>query len=413
MQPDPSGHPSPANDYGAPDERQHANYIGYVVKHHAYPVFKPGTPDLYETYQSHQPPLYYTLSAAWAIATGSADTANQSSKLPLRLFNCLIGAVAVLGVSRLALWGTKNETTALMATAFAALLPMNVALSGAISNDPLLVCLSSWVLALLAKMLRDGWSKKLGIVAAVLVGLALLTKTTALALLPVLLVGMALLPNETLKTRGVRALGLCALAVLIALPWLIRNQNLYGDPFAIKAFNAAFTGNPKASFFIEKMGAANYWRQDLYATMCSFFGVFGYWDVWMPSAVYNLMGVMLACFVVGWYLSLRPNPDQKQVHLVNGLFLFLIAALFIRFNMQYFQAQGRYIMPALGPIAVGIGCAVSYFSKKRALMVATVLATMMFGLNVVVLRWLPDQFGIRSAESGMSKVTESGEKASK
>lgn len=383
------------NDLGAPDERQHANYIGHLANQGAFPVFRPGDPNLYESYQSHQPPLFYLLGAGWAKVTGSADTSDFKSGFPLRLLNCLIGALSVLGVSKLALWGSKSDKVALMATAFAALLPMNVALSGAISNDPLLICLCTWSLAFLVRMLRNGWCWRDGVACAVLAGLALLTKTTALAILPVLFLGMLLLPRLERPRRIGLAFGLCGMAVAVAVPWLTRNQMLYGDPFAIKAFNQAFVGNPKAADLIERMGFATYWREDLYATMCSFFGVFGYWEIWLDETVYHTMAILFGCFFVGWALSIRPNPEMRQVHIVNGAFLFLIVALFIRFNMQYFQAQGRYVMPALGPIAVGVGCAVEYFSRKRAVLVAGALAILMFGLNVYILRQLPSEFAAR------------------
>jgi len=383
------------NDLGAPDERQHANYIGHLISNRSFPILKPGDPNLYESYQSHQPPLFYLVGAAWAQATGAADTSSQSAGFPLRLLNAVVGAVAVLGVSKLALWGSKNEKVALIATVFAALLPMNVALSGAVSNDPLLICLCTWSLAFMARMLREGWSARIGIACPVLAGLALLTKTTALALLPTLFLSMLLLPKERLARRMSMAFGLCALSIAIAAPWLIRNQALYGDFFAIRAFNEAFTGNPKAADLIARMGFAEYWKQDLYATMCSFFGVFGYWEIWLDPMVYNLMGTVLGCFFVGWFLSIRPNPQLNRVHTVNGLFLALIVVLFIRFNMQYFQAQGRYVMPALGSIAFGVGCAVEFFSKRRTPLVCAVLGVVLFGLNAYVLRMLPGEFAAR------------------
>ncbi|MEJ5169517.1 MAG: hypothetical protein WHU10_00875, partial [Fimbriimonadales bacterium] len=63
------GH-APAQDIGAPDERQHANYVQRLLDGGGLPVFDPKDPNLYETYQSHQPPLYYVLAAGWCRALG-------------------------------------------------------------------------------------------------------------------------------------------------------------------------------------------------------------------------------------------------------------------------------------------------------------------------------------------------------
>src|SRR5687768_14778968 len=73
------------NEIGAPDERQHANYVQHILDGKGIPVFKisvpdpdkPGqmmrNPELGETYQSHQPPLYYILAAGYSKLLGKAD----------------------------------------------------------------------------------------------------------------------------------------------------------------------------------------------------------------------------------------------------------------------------------------------------------------------------------------------------
>ena len=59
----PDGRPAQIPDIGAPDDRQHANYIHHLLNTNSFPVLRPDSPDLGETYQSHQPPLYYLLAA--------------------------------------------------------------------------------------------------------------------------------------------------------------------------------------------------------------------------------------------------------------------------------------------------------------------------------------------------------------
>jgi hypothetical protein len=43
----------------------------------------------------------------------------------------------------------------------------------------------------------------------------------------------------------------------------------------------------------------------------------------------------------------------------------LIFGLFIRFNMQYFQAQARYVFPALAPLSVLIAAGWAQIGKQR------------------------------------------------
>ena len=51
---------------------------------------------------------------------------------------------------------------------------------------------------------------------------------------------------------------------------------------------------------------------------------------------------------------IRTAPD-KALHLITGVFFLIVLALFVRFNAQYFQAQARYLFPAIGVVAVGVG----------------------------------------------------------
>ena len=95
---------APANDIGAPDERQHANYIQHLLDGKGFPVFDPEDPELYESYQSHQPPLYYLLAAGWAKATGVADVSLPSAAMRLRALSSIFGGATVVGVFFLCLW---------------------------------------------------------------------------------------------------------------------------------------------------------------------------------------------------------------------------------------------------------------------------------------------------------------------
>jgi hypothetical protein len=45
----------------------------------------------------------------------------------------------------------------------------------------------------------------------------------------------------------------------------------------------------------------------------------------------------------------HPTPE----HLILFLAWFLVLAAFVRFNTEFFQAQGRYLFPAMGPTALG------------------------------------------------------------
>lgn len=395
-----------AIDIGAPDERQHANYIAGLLRGEGFPVFKPGSPDLGETYQSHQPPLYYALAAGWAKLTGS-DPADQGTGGRIRYLNLLIGIGTLFGIYCGAVWGLGREDVALAAVAFAALMPMFVALHAAVSNDPLLYLLCTWALAFALRGIRSGWDWRTSVACGLIAGLGLLTKTTAIALLPTLLVALAASAKWS-DRKPVPASWAIALVLplLVASPWLVRNQKLYGDPFAVKAFNAAFVGSPKpyhvaipsmvnegdatyTNAFEEVVNAEPdlparelldrvhekagmtagaqlaYWTDWVgWWTGRSFVGVFGYMDVFILDSAgeaasgtfYRLVLGLFAVCGVFWLLSLRgAGGVERAAHATYGALLVVIVVLFVRFNLEYFQGQARYLYPAIAPIAVGLG----------------------------------------------------------
>lgn len=401
-----------AQDIGAPDERQHANYVMRLAQGESFPTFDPKDPNLYENYQAHQPPLFYLTASTWAKATGATNVESADAGQKLRLLNVGIGSLGVLGVFFLGLWGFKKPEVAVTAVAIAALLPMNVALSGAISNDPLLITLCTWSLALFAKGVKSGrgWELVLG---SVLVGLAALTKTTAVALMPILL--FALFAAKGKMNWGF-VFGCLALAVAIPSWWWVRNTQLYGDPFALKAFNEAFTGSAQRTLFTEQIiPRANpggnyemiYWTEWVgWWTARSFIGVFGYMDVWLtdtgyPTGYSGLYMVMLALLVVGalgWLASFadKDNKESGLVQAMNATFAILIVLLFVRFNMTYFQAQARYLYPAIGPIAVGVAVGWTTIVKQRPAVPAGLIAALLLGANAFALGKLPGEFAKRT-----------------
>lgn len=406
--------PPKVQDVGAPDERQHVNYIARLVHGGGFPVFNPHDPNLYETYQSHQPPLFYLLAAGWATVAGvdlppappasEGKEMDQSDGVKLRALNVVIGSATVAGVFMLAFWAYRRPEVALTAAAFAALLPMNLALSGAVSNDPLLFCLCTWTLALTVRAVRDGWTNQLAAGVGLLAALAILTKTTGVALLPILLVAVLLKgvprPNRTQILIAVAPI------LLFVTPWWVRNQQLYGDPLALRAFSEAFVGSAQASPFIQGYGPAGYWIDWVGAwTVRSFIGIFGYMDIWLTNtggrtganSVYQVAWLVLLAAAAGWVMALRKPDDAeaKRIHLLNGLFFLVVLFLFLRFNTQYFQAQARYLLPAIGPIACGVGLGLVTLCRDRWKIALSVVVLVFGFASIFAVVKLPDQFAKR------------------
>ena len=395
-----------APDIGAPDERQHVNYVKHILTGQGFPVFNPKDPNLGENYQSHQPPAFYLLAAGWSEVTGSSDLDSDGAGKRLRFLNALLGGLGVYAVFLLGIWGFKKQEVGVLAAAFVALLPMNVALSGAVSNDVLLYALCTLTLAISALSIQTGWSKKRCLAAGVCIGLAMLTKTTAVALVPAVLIAVFAAGPGRPKAAG-WALAILPL-ILLPLPWWIRNEHLYGDPFAMKAFKEAFTGSPQATYFIDLYGSGSYWLNWVgWWALRSFFGAFGYMDIWLnetghpggnaPNALYRVLIALSALAFIGWIMSWKSFREDRtvQVRLMNMAFLVVVLLFFLSFNMQYFQAQARYVLPAIGPIACGYAGGVLTLAKNRWLPALATLVIVLGGTCIYAGVRLPDEFAKR------------------
>lgn len=403
------GQPAPTEDVGAPDELQHVNYVLHIAHGKGLPVLDPKDPDLGRNYESHQPPAYYLMEAGWSRVFGE-------SGMGLRSFNALLGGLTVMGVFFLAWWGLGRGWVAVGAAAFAALLPMNVTLSSAVSNETLLYCLCTWALALAALSVSDGFVLKRSINLGLILGLAFLTKTSALALIPA--IGIAFLPRASRPDlKNLAAIAGLAF-VLGAFGWT-RNMQLYGDPLAMGIFKTAFVNSPQAEMFIAGFGAPGYWIDWVgWWTARSFVGMFGYMDIWLPDNLYRIaIAVLVILATLGLLVAARDRESKPRTfHLMNFVFFAMIALFFIAFNMTYFQGQARYLLPAIGPISIAIALgtagladrpdsperkleAAGDFVSRRPAVPILALAAALLCLNVYVLQILPSEFAMRVSQT--------------
>jgi 4-amino-4-deoxy-L-arabinose transferase-like glycosyltransferase len=375
-------------DIGAPDERQHTNYIRHLINEKSFPVFDPKSPDLYESYQSHQRPLEFLVSAPAAAIAGENE---QTEMWALRLVNVLLGGLAVwgifVGLRRL----TGKPDIGVTAAAICAFLPMFLALSSAVSNDMALFLIGVWLMNLVAIGWEKGWTIKHCALLGLCVGLGLLTKTTAVVFIPIAIYGL-LAKKESRPNLSALAT-LFGIALIVALPWLIRNQALYGDPLAIRAFQEASVGNLAADTAIERAGGvASYWFEFVIPVgLQGFWGVFGYFDIFMTSTIYLTANVIALALLgsFGWSF-VQSSAAQKRTSVLLLSMLLMVGAAFVSYNLNYFQAQGRYLYPAIFAIAGIFAIGLQRFAgtEKRTLGATVAIATLLLCVNAYLTFYL-------------------------
>lgn len=362
-----------------PDEPAHYNYVAFIATERRLPVlqmgdydeaylqrlkdeqFPPGLSIAPVRYEFHQPPLYYLLAAPVYWLSGG-------SLLALRLFSALLGAGVLLLIFASARTLLPHRPgIALGATAFAAFLPMHLAILSAVNNDVLAeLVIAAGVLVLLRWARIPEAEPRAAplphlLLLSLLIGLGFLTKATAYILLPVSLLVVTYAVTTHAVTTAPRSIYpsllthysfLLTPALLLGLPLWLRNSLVYGgfDPLGLGRHDAVVTGQPTTAGWIAANGWAAYWERALSFTAKSFWGVFGWLGVFMDGRVYTLLFVVSACALLGLtlaYLSRRRRFVLDSAWLTLLLLALAALAAYVWYNLSFIQHQGRYLFPAL------------------------------------------------------------------
>jgi len=178
------------------DSGEHLKYIKYIQERCSLPLPSEG-------FEMFQPPLFYLLSAA-ALSASRSAAFESSPILVLRELTMLFGiAHFTLVFLTLRLLCPGRVGAQLVGFLLSAFLPMNLYLSHFVTNETLAAMLVSATIYVAVRVLQNETRSRLqlGLVGLFLGG-AILAKSTALLLIPALLLGMAIkLSNEKAYPR--------------------------------------------------------------------------------------------------------------------------------------------------------------------------------------------------------------------
>ena len=236
----------------------------------------------------------------------------------------------------------------MLAALLVALLPMFAFRAGHVSNDALMACFAAAATWGMVRLLRAPFSWRVAWWTSAAVGLAYLSKISAIALVPPF--ALALLAAEPAATWRVRAVRLSALALAgaIVAPWSIRNVALYGDPFASEAMRHAVS-----HIITDRSLLSPFFLDDFPRVLAkSFVGIFGWGNLVMPPLLYRPYWLLFAAGLIGVGASVvRRRQDWRLVAVLAVAGLAALAVV-VRINLQFTQMQGRYLLPGLPAFAV-------------------------------------------------------------
>ncbi len=367
----------------APDEPAHYNYVRQVAEKGCCPRveigdwqsdyleqltsarFAPESLDRLYTiqYEDHHPPLYYLLaSLVYKLGNGSL--------VALRLFSVALGATTVALTYAIGKYTLPEQPQiALGAMALVAFLPQHLAMMSAVNNDSLAEALVAFGLLWMIRYLKGNgvpiW--QLGLIA----GLAILCKVTIYFLLMLFPLAICLAWTKQEKPISLLA-GRIAAFTLVALVigggWWLRNISAYGFPdlLGLAAHDAVVADQPRTIDYVDEHGWINYARQLIAVTFKSFWGQFGWMALPLDSVfggwIYRGFALLTLAGLSGISLAARSssaseNSDmiaRRQIGIIFAAAILIALLAFFYYNLEFLQWQGRYLFPALIPIALSL-----------------------------------------------------------
>ena len=421
----------------AHDEWAHYKFVEYVARHRALPPPGERLTNEYEFDEASQPPLYYILAALPVMLVDTADGLTpqvnpyfnadtgvgginaaihhpDQERFPPRgtllglylargmsLLISLLGLVATYKLGRLLAPG--RPLVALIALAIAALSPQYLFISAVVTNDVLIAALGCAVTWLSVKTALEGVQTWPALALSAATGLALVTKLSALALLP--FVALAFLigtiralrrgasRRATWATIGIAAAGGAALAGL----WVWRNFRLTGvvlprDPWVLLRLSQRWI---ERSDVAAPIGWATVPGALSYAFR-TFWASFGWgnldaypWVYWLFAGL-CLIGLL---GLIAWWIGRGARREHKQL---AGLLALLIGSVVFMAAYRDFDygstlIRGRYLLPALGAVAVLVATGwdallsrLARWGDSAAAVFLTVLGLVLVLINVLL-----------------------------
>ncbi len=409
------------------DELDHTKYIEYIVSHGSLPTIS-----LANGHESHQPPLYYLIAAAWQTLLripGFVPTAEPNPDVPpgvtsgrflqilhnyspvqhqdaiyvheIRVLSVAFGLATVILSYACARLLLARRALALSVGLFVALLPKLLVVDSSVTNDSLVITLSCLALYLFllserARVRAEGARRSwLMLTMGGVLGLATITKYNSLPLVGALLL-LSMLP--VLKRRILIWDSLYAIGAFLAttLWWLAWNQVNYGQILAsqkslqyLKAWlpplisPVPWTNTQRFLHFVPDQLFRTVWYDGGWNQyqLPNWF----YWMLWSLGAL-SLLGSILA-------ISMRRKsmflPDVSAISIVSllaALFAGIAAVLIIAKTTT--QAEGRVAFIGIAAVAILMvtGTDIGPWTRHRGRLVAFVWPMMLLAVNLYVLK---------------------------
>jgi hypothetical protein len=231
-----------------------------------------------------------------------------------------------------------------------------------------------------------------------LLGLVLLTKTTiylvagGTVLLTTLLSRPAGVSRPALRAKVGHLLVILGLALLLALPFFLRNARIYGgvDILGWQRHDSIVSGQLRTVDLIAQTGLASFARRLVLTTFRSFWAQFGWMGVLVDERIYLSLALLTALLAAGagiflfrlWRRRACVTPAQGQILWLLAAAATLTVLTYLGYNLKFVQHQGRYLFSALAPLALAASFGLQEMLRPRP---ARVLAALLLLATIMLL----------------------------
>ncbi|MCP4538657.1 MAG: hypothetical protein GY832_16100 [Chloroflexi bacterium] len=391
--------------FEAPDEIWHFSFVRVLATQRTLPI-QPTEGKNVWLREAGQPPLYYLVAAPFvapmdtsdfpdfvrfnaahpAVTPGiQSDATNVFIHTPHEKFPYQ-GAVLAVHVVRLlsVLWGAgtvvgaylvareivpDRPALALAAATITAFNPHFIFISSVVNNDVSAACVCTFALWLVLRLKREtrvlgkqrrfsfAQSGKTLVSLGIVLGLALLTKMSALALLPLVALALGLMwwRDRDVRALFVRGTVILSLAGLVGFWWYARNWALYGDPLA--------WGVWMMDLPVKSIGLIELVRQFGHVAT-------SYWSPYnglFPVLVFWVLGLLVTLAVGGWVRMIirRDVRAKTEGVLLAGTWFLLLFASLVKYMVTTPSDEGRLLFPGIAAFSLLVALGLEAITPQR------------------------------------------------
>jgi len=372
--------------FEASDEIWHYPVVKHIADTGTLPVQRPGVEQPWRQ-EGSQPPLYYIVAA---LATSWIDTSDMAELLwrnphaqigvplaegnknmiihtaresfpyrgttlavhTIRFLSVLMGAATVFLTYLISLeLFPSRQALALGAAAVNAFNPMFIFISGSVCNDNLVVPLSSLALLLILRLMKAPPSRRMLIALGSIIGLAAITKISALGLVPLtfLALGYVAFQQRSWFSFLKGCLLVSAPILILASWWYARNWVLYGDPLGLGIMVAIAGPRLRQPSLAQLLGEFQGFRM-------AYWGIFGGFNILADSWVYALFDILGLLALAGLIMAtmkgvMRRSWERTPSLLLLGLWVVILLIGLVRWTQMTKASSGRLLFPGISALS--------------------------------------------------------------